>query len=372
MANSQDYLRDLRSLGYSFRYNEVTDRIEVNGQPITDAMAAKIRTQMRDLNNKRMSEVEDAYTAHAFDNCYHPVRDYIRGLQWDGGAHIDKLAGHFTDTHGMFPIYLRRWLIGAVAKAFERTQNFMLVLDGMQGGGKSYFANWLCPAAMIQYSVEGAINATDKDAWRRLTTKWLWEVGEFGATVRKADREVLKDFVTRLDVTIRLPYGKYDTVRPALASLIGTVNNEGAGILNDPSGSRRFAVVTLESIDWAYAALDVNQVWAEAYFAYQGGESWELTAAERARQAAINEEYELESGVEGFLRKYYDLDPNGSDWTAGVDIVQELEVYGLKGVQVVMLRELASLMKRAGHERKRIKQVWSYRGVTRKNTGVII
>ncbi len=372
MANSQDYLRDLRSLGYSFRYNEVTDRIEINGEAISDPRAAKIRTQMRDLNNKRMVEIEDAYTAHAYDNCYHPVKDYLTGLQWDGGPHIDKLTSYFTDTHGMFGIYLRRWLIGAVAKVFERTQNFMLVLDGMQGGGKSYFASWLCPPALREYAVEGAINANDKDAWRRLSTKWIWEVGEFGSTVRKADREVLKDFVTRLDVTLRLPYGRYDIVRPALASLIGTVNNEGAGILNDPSGSRRFAVVTLTAIDWGYTALDIEQIWAEAFTAYQSGESWELTAAERARQAAINEEYELESGIEGFLRKYYDLDPNGTDWTSGVDIVQELEVYGLKGVQVVMLRELAALMKRAGHERKRIKQVWSYRGVTRKSQGVII
>lgn len=372
MATTAEYLRDLARLGYTFRYNDMTDRIEINGEPIMDIIEAKIRTRMRDEGHRRMTEVEDAYTAAAWGNRYHPVREYLTGLQWDGQPNIDKLASYFTDRHGMFPTYLRRWLIGAVAKVFVRTQNFMLVISGEQGSGKSYFAGWLCPAVLRTYHVEGPIDTNDKDIWRRLANKWLWEVGEFGATTRRADREALKDFVSRIDVTIRLPYAKHDITRPAMASMIGTINNEGPGFLNDSSGSRRFGVVEFTNIDWGYALLDVDQIWAEAFTAYQAGERWELTTAERAQQATINEEYEFESGVEGFLRKYYDLDPDGDDWESGVNIIQELETYGLKGVQVALLMELARVLKKAGHERRRIRGVWSYRGVSRKTTGVVI
>lgn len=372
MASTSEYLRDLANLGYTFRYNEVTDRIEINNEPITDMLQAQIRTRMRDLGHRRMAEVEDAYAAHAWSNRYHPIREYLTGLTWDGQSNIDKLASYFTDRHNMFPTYLRRWLIGAVAKTFRRTQNFMLVISGEQGSGKSYFAGWLCPQTLTDYRIEGAIDTNDRDVWRRLPSNWLWEVGEFGHTTRRADREALKDFVSRLDVTIRLPYGKHDITRPALASLIGTINNEGPGFLNDSSGSRRFGVVEFSSIDWGYSLLDVDQIWAEAYTAYQAGERWELTTAERAQQTAINEEYELESSLEGFLRKYYTLDPGGADWESGVNIIQELETYGLKGLQIALLMELARVLRKDGHERRRIKGVWSYRGVTRKSPGVVI
>lgn len=372
MSSSSEYLRDLTvKLGYSFRFNEVTDRVEVNGVPMTDALAAEIRMKMRDEGHKRVSEFEDAYTAYAWANRYHPIRDYISSLTYDGQPHIAKLASHFADKHDIFGTFLRRWLIGAVAKVYEKAQNFMLVLDGPQDIGKSFFAAWLCPQGLRDYRNEGGVETNDKDTWLRLVSTWLWEVSELGATTRKADREALKDFISRIDVTVRRPYGRFDVTKPALASLIGTINDEGPGFLNDPTGSRRFAVVELKEIDHGYTAIDLSQVWAEAYTAYQAGESWRLTTAERRVQTDINANYEVESGVNGFLRKYYKLDPTGDGWTSGIDIVQELEVMGLKSNQHGALMELARLMKNAGIERRRINGVWSYRGITRK-TGSIL
>lgn len=370
MASSADYIRDLTGLGYSFRHNAVTDRIEVNGETISDVMQAVIRTQMRDLRHKRMTEVEDAYTAHAWANCYHPVKDYFGRLQWDGGAHIEKLASYFTDRHGVFPIYLRRWLIGAIAKIFAQARNFMLVLDGEQYIGKSRFCRWLCP--LPEYFHEGPLDTADKDTWIRLTSAFIWELSELDATTKRSDRSALKDFISRQEVTIRRPYARFDVTRPALASLIGTINEEGPGFLNDPTGNTRFAVVNLTAIDFGYTSLDISQVWAEAYIAYQAGESWEFTTVERRQQAEINSEYENEATIDGMIRKYYALDPTVDVWTPGIEIVLELETYGLKDNQRGSLMELARLMKKWGHERRRVKQVWCYKGVTRKAPGVII
>lgn len=372
MAKTADYLTDLKQLGYSFRYNDVTDRIEVNGQPLSDVLAAQVRSQMRDQGHRHMSAVEDAYTAAAAVNRYHPVRDYLSGLTWDGQPHIARLADYFTDKHGVFGLYLRRWLIGAVAKAFEETTNFMLVLDGPQDIGKSYFVAWLCPRALTAYQTAGKINPDDKDIWIRLSSKWLWEVGEMGATIRYADREALKDFITHLTVTVRRPYARHDSVKPALASLIGTVNGAAGSLLNDQTGSRRFAVCELQAIDWRgyLAAIDRDQVWAEAFTAYQAGERWNLIDAERARQLAINEEYEVELPLEGLLHRYYVVDPTDPvSWTSGIEIVTELEVMGLKGLQQRSLSELGSLMKRLGITRERRRQTWGYIGVAKRQVG---
>lgn len=372
MASSADYLRDLAKCGYSFRFNLATDRIEVNGMTLTDVTAAEIRTRMRDLRHKQMSAIEDAYTTEAWVNRYHPIRDYLSALQWDGQPHIARLGDYICDQRGVFVPFLRRWMIGAVGKAFESAQNVMLVLDGPQDIGKSYFCYWLCPPTLQAYAIEGAIATDDKDSWLRLASSWLWEVSELGATTRKADREALKDFISRRDVTIRRPYARYDESRPALASLIGTINEEGSGFLNDPTGSRRFAVVNLTAIDRRYTnAFDVDQLWAEAFVAYQAGEPWQFTDDERATQTQINDEYEVGSPLEGLLLKYYDIDPASPVWTSSTDIIQELELFGLKDNQRASLMELARVMKRLEVERQRIRRVYSYRGVTRK-TGVVI
>ena len=103
-----------------------------------------------------------------------------------------------------------------------RDDEITLVLDGPQGIGKSFLVRWLCPKE--RYYIEGGINTEDKDSLIRLASKWIWEVGELQATTRKADREALKDFISRRDVTVRPAYGRYDIVKPALASFIVTIN----------------------------------------------------------------------------------------------------------------------------------------------------
>lgn len=363
---SSQYIDKLRQLGYEFRMNHARI-IEVNGRPITDGLAAEIRMAMRDAGFPYVKVMEDAYTAHAHANQYHPVQIYLEKLQWTGQPAIKALAAHFFDKNDAFYPFLRRWLIGAIAKALAGGQNFMLVLDGPQDIGKSYFARWLCP--LPDLFIEGGINTTEKDVWLRLSHYWIWEVDELDSTTRKADRSALKSFITRRNVTERRSYGRHDETLPALASLIGTINTAGAGFLNDPTGNRRFAVVELENISHSYARnVDKHQVWAEAFDLYNSGEDWRLTSEEKALQREINEEYEYSSPTEEFFWRYYDIDPLDPGWTPVADIIAELELRGLKTPQHRAMMDLADLLKRAGAEkaRKGRDRVTSYRGIREK------
>ncbi|MFQ5620177.1 MAG: VapE domain-containing protein, partial [Rhodospirillales bacterium] len=296
-VKTAEYLKALAGLGYTFRLNACNDKLEVNGQPMTDGLAAKIRGQMRDAGYEHVNVMQDAYLGHAYDNQYHPIRDYLNGLKYDGGPHIDTLATYFEDAHQnsrlpdhpcpVFHTWLRRWLIGAVAKVFKAEQNPMLVLDGRQDLGKSYFAHWLCP--LPDYFIESAIDPADKDSRIRLISYWLWEVAELGATTRRADREALKAFISTRRVTVRAPYGRNDITKPSMASLIGTINNE-SGFLSDPTGNRRFLTCTLTKINWDYADMDPAGIWAEAVHLYRAGESWRLTKAERELRDSLNQD----------------------------------------------------------------------------------
>jgi predicted P-loop ATPase len=349
--------------------NDLNDTIEVSGKPITDELAAEIRARMRDRNFEFVNVMEDIYRMEASHKRYNPIHDYLNGLQYDGGAHIAALSMHFVDRYGVFGIWVRRWLIGAVAKVRDGHQNMVLVLDGPQGIGKSIFSKWLCSGIGKQMFCEQALNLDDKDSYLRLASYLVWEIAEFGQTIRKVDRELFKNFITQSTISVRRAYGKYDIVKPTMASLIGTVNDE-VGVLDDPTGSRRFMVTHLYSIDWAYAKdIDVNQVWSEAQAAYLAGEPWQLEGAERDKSQEINALYEVEDPLEGILLRYFRIDLALGNWTSSQEILEKLESNGLKGTSRQNSMALAVVMKRLKCERKRQKNihgqlVWGYFGVS--------
>ena len=366
-----DYIETLAELGYTFKWNEGDDTIEVNGAPIDNGLAAEIRARMRDLGFSRIQALEDAYTAYAYHNRYHPVRAYLTGLQWDGQNHVAKLSRYFKDVHprivygskagSIFQTWLVRWLIGAVAKIFEagtvRGQNPMLVLDGPQNLGKSTFVRWL-GSPLPNLFIESAIRPDNKDHDRYLATKWVWEVSELGATTRRADREALKAFISCVDVTFRKPYDRHPVVKPAMASFIGTINNE-AGFLTDTTGNRRFLSVTLEAINRAYINdIDVNQVWAQAYALYRQGEPWQLLPQELEMRDALNTGYEVEDPLEGWVLKYYMIDPDNSEtyqqdkdgawFMTTADIAGYLGTMGISGSTLSIQQRLATTLKSLG------------------------
>lgn len=348
---SLDYVTVLNQMGYGFRLCDLDDRVEVNGEGLTDVTEAEIRTRVRDLGLGRVNVIRDVYITEAAKHRYHPIRDYLNRLNWDGRDYITELAAHFSDQHNLIDIAFRRWLVGAVAKAFTSSQNRMLVLDGEQGIGKSHFVRWLA-APLMDWFTEGPINPDDKDHQIRLMRSFVWEVSELGSTMRRADVEALKHFLTQRQVTVRVPYGHNDIIKPALASFIGTVNNIG-GILNDASGSRRFIAVNITAIDWGYANLPVAQVWAQATQLYRNGQTAEPTPDELTIINAVNSEYEVDDPVEDLIQKFFDVDRTRADWfTASMRVIEVLHREGWKSGSIhADARNIAQACKRLGLKR---------------------
>ncbi len=296
------YIQAAEAAGWQFRMNETTWDVEINGLSLSSPIWDVLMTNFREHGYKNETVARQAVTTVAMQpgNRYHPVRDYLNGLTWDGEDHMGKLASYFTDKHGMFPRWFRYWMIGAVARAFEKhgTQNRTLILDGAQNLGKSFFVRWLASPLPALY-VDSAIDPSNKDYHIRAMGNWIWEVAELGATVRRSDREALKSFLTMERTTVRKPYARQDMQGVVLmASFIGTINNE-AGFLEDPTGLRRFMVCTLESINWSYSKdVDINQLWGQAKALYDAGEPWKLTSEDYVLSEKISAEYETEDVLE--------------------------------------------------------------------------
>jgi predicted P-loop ATPase len=78
-------------------------------------------------------------------------------------------------------------------------------------------------------------------------------VAELDSTTKRSERSALKHFISTRTVKVRVPYGEVRHRKAGVASMIGTINEDGTGFLHDPTGNRRFAVIHLEAIDWSYA-----------------------------------------------------------------------------------------------------------------------
>lgn len=359
LAESDVIINHLRDLGYTFRINECAETLEVNGYAISDETRAEIRMKLRDTGYaKKIAAAEDAYLAHGKRNGYHPIRDYLDALKWDGVDHIAALASHMTSTDPpvvyrdgttlpLHHAWLYRWLIGAVMKVYTGGQNPMMVWDGPQGCGKSTLAHWLCP--LTGFFLEGAINVADKDSDIRLLSHWIWEVSELDATTRKADQSALKAFITKEVVTVRKSYGKHDTKKPALASLIGTVNNT-SGFLADESGSRRFLITRLIYIDLKYQKLNIDQIWAQAHQLYLDGETNRLTPEEAAAQREVNARYEAETVLSDWIDKYFEFNPEYDERYTLADIISAMQIDGMRltGSERMQAMELSRVLVQRG------------------------
>lgn len=364
-------IETLLGLGYSFRMNELDDCVECNGERLNDGLDAEIIMRMYDAGEVWRSVgagyIRLAWTAEAHQRRYHPVKDFLNGLVWDGVDHLARLEYYIKDGHPQIiyedgshmPVvgaWLRRWGVAAVGKVLGgrsvSVQNPMIVFAGEQDVGKSTLARWLCPMAHDTYFIESEIKPESEDHKRHLATKFVWEVGELGATTRKADREALKAFLTRVETTFRTPYAKHTVTKPALASFIGTLNPE-AGFLNDPTGHRRFLPVELKAIDFAYIQkLDPSQLWAQFVAMYRAGEPVRLTPEESTMADSIRLQHEAEDNFSGFICKFYDIDltrakpcSDNVAWSVPTtDIVEQLDINGVRNVNVtnigVSLRRL--------------------------------
>jgi len=311
-ARPSHYIAALGTMGYTFALNLMNDDVHVCGARQDDVIRAVLFTELREhgYNNPRVAE--DAWIAEASKHRFHPIRDYLNSQTWDGQDHIAKLCGYVDEgSNTGFNTFLRRFLIGAIARPMAGptgVQARAFVIDGPQGIGKSRLVRFL-GSPLPQFYMESGINTEDKDFLLYLCSTWIWEVAELGSTMRKADRDALKHFISRQTVTVRRAYGRNDTRKPAIAALIPTINNE-AGFLWDPTGYRRFMVASIERIDWDYERLvDVNQLWAQATALYRAGEAWELTHEEHLAAEDIAQEYEVSDPLVDYILAEYEIDP---------------------------------------------------------------
>lgn len=287
MTNLMLFLRNIKELGNTIRWNELAQRAEWNSRPLEDCDLVDIRLILEAHQfEPTISDVLPAVMRHAKENAFHPVRDYLRSLKWDGTARLDHWLTHCLGAPAtpFVKAVGRKTLIAAVARAFKPgcKVDTVLVLEGPQGIQKSTAIATLFGEDHTAESV----NLFDQHNKMVMSMMGAWcvELAEFIAITKRDENQVKGMLSMRVDKVV-LPYAKMASEHPRQCVFFGTINPGESGYLTDATGNRRYWPVPVVKADIDMLTKHRDQIWAEAYRAFLADEPWWLTPEEEALAA---------------------------------------------------------------------------------------
>ena len=258
--------------------------------------------------------IDDAITEVMNQNKFHPVREYLTALNWDGTERVDSLFIDFIgaeDTPYIRAV-TRKWLCGAIARVMEPGIKFdtAIVLYGEQGLGKSVILERL-GGKWFNNTLQ---DIKTKDALEQIQGAWINELAELSPTY-KNDNEIVKAFLSRTTDRFRVPYGRRTEEYPRQCVFAGSTNN--LLFLKDRTGNRRFWPISGNKQrkvrnSWDLSKDEVDQIWAEAFMLWANGESLVLDESLEQEAIKIQQSHTEGSELTGLIEEYLSvlLPPN--------------------------------------------------------------
>jgi putative DNA primase/helicase len=290
-------------------WKEVLDT--VNGDAWTDADDSELRRYIELAYHITGKErIMDAVSSVARANTIHPVKDYLRGLEWDGAERLGTLLVDYLGAEDCpyTRAVTRKAFTAAVARIMRPGCKFdyVLTLAGPQGRGKSTLIHRMS----CGWYTDSLAGIGTKEAYEGIQGFWLVELGELAA-MKKTEIEVTKNFISKQVDSYRAPYGRRVEDHKRQCVFFGTTNS--TAFLRDDTGNRRFWPVRLGDGAPAKSVWDdltpevVCQLWAEAVICYEEGEmltlTGELAAVAREQQSDFTEDDARAGEVQAYLER---------------------------------------------------------------------
>ena len=325
-----------------FGYNEFARRVEIikevpwgaqSGLPVGDIDLTRMRAHLSREHGYDASKDDliDAMSESAQRRRFHPVKEYLGGLKWDGRPRLDSWLAKYLGVEGDDMDYVaaagRKTLVAAVARIYEPGCKFdhVLVLEGRQGLGKS----GVCKVLAGEWFSDFKMNVGDKDTVQMMQGKWIVEMPDLHAT-RQADIDMVKSFLTREVDEARFAYGRLPGRYPRQGIFIGTYNPGPGGTYLKDDENRRWWPVTCHAVvgrgfDFEGLKAVRDQLWAEAVVLYRKGEALKMDTeslqdAALAAQAARRAEHPWQQRVSEWIEERDKNAETRGDFYTGHDV----------------------------------------------------
>jgi putative DNA primase/helicase len=204
-------------------------------------------------------------------NSFHPVKDYLEGLEWDGKPRIDTLLVDYfhAEDNAFTREAIRNTLLSGIRRIYEPgcEVQHILVLRSEENIGKSTFFKMLCPDTRWFNESLSLLDCTKgaKTSGEHLLGHWILEIPEV-AGIRKSEVEAVKSFLSRDIDNFRQAYARMSEQYPRQCIFFASTN---ATYLQGTTGNRRFW--TIKCPGRFKDTLNRDQIWAEAKHIYM---SW--------------------------------------------------------------------------------------------------
>lgn len=269
-----------------------------NANQWTDTDDANLRVWLEkhyDITGKE--KIADALTAVLTRHSYHPIRDYLNGLTWDGVPRLDRIIIDYmgAEDSELNRAMSRKHFVAAVARVFNPgcKYDYCLIMSGAEGIGKST----LLRVMGGKWFNDSITTLEGKEGMEQLRRAWVVELGEL-SSIKRSDVEQVKAHLSKQVDIYRAAYARRVLEHPRQCVFCGTTNE--ALFLKGDTGNRRFWVIPVVAElrkyrDWSEAIRrDRDQLWAEAVRYYKQGEplylSEELEAQAKQRQQDFNDD----------------------------------------------------------------------------------
>lgn len=258
------------------KFNELSGRPEnsLTGENWSDADDGFLKMYIEKYYHLRNNECfKNAFAIVQKTNSYNPIKVKLENEEWDGKPHIENILQKYLkceDTDYTREV-ARLIFAGGIARLYDCgcKFDFMPILVGEQGTGKSTFIRWL---ALDDKYYKEVGDISGKEGVESLSGGWICEIGELLAFTKTKEVEAIKSFITKTVDHYRLPYNIYSTDLPRKCIFLGTTN--ASQFLTDKTGNRRFLPLKV-NIDKnilfeneVECKKDILQCWLEAKHYY--------------------------------------------------------------------------------------------------------
>ena len=340
----------LIQLGIEVKYDVLSGMVRINNMPkqyslenAPNVLPVVISDYLKEQGRKVSRQtIDDGLIVVMDENRVNPVIEMLAHTKRDGHDYLHDITEILGLQDKDFEqLLLKKWLHQTVAMVHNSYDvpygaDGVLVLQGDQGAGKTYFFNKL--ALYPDWFAEGvSIDLSNKDTIIQSTSVWIAELGELDSTLKR-EQSSLKAFLTSRRDTYRVPYGRTAIRRPRRTSFCGTVNP--GEFLNDETGSRRFWVVHVDHIDLdrlkALSDDNIRQLWRQVYedFYLPNPQGFRLSSDEREQLEKRNQQYAKPLAGEIEIRDHLHMNHWNWGYYTVSEVMRELNLHGLSSSQV--------------------------------------